>query len=206
MTTTQTKPKANAKIAKAQQLLNDHGFPCGTPDGVAGPKTAAAVRRFQAAFAGGRAKLEHLVVDGKLGAKTLRAVQELPYLSPHFTAHEARSRGNGECRVRRELLEALEVLRVAIDEPLQIRGMYRDPEHNDRVGGKEQSQHLQGLAADIWCRDSSKLRIERVLAVRQFSGIGDKKGTVLHVDVRHVSPKTNPTPSATPQRPARWPY
>lgn len=210
-TTTKTAPKADAKVEQAQRLLNAHGFPCGTPDGIAGPKTAAAVRRFQAAFAGGRKRLADLAVDGKLGAKTHRALAELPYLSPHFTTHELDSRGDGTCYVSRHLVHALEQLRDAIGEPLVIVSACRDREHNRRVGGASGSMHVPwdesgAFAADIRARNEAKLRIERVLAVGQFSGIGDRAGIVRHVDVRHLAGKRNRTPDATPERPARWHY
>lgn len=200
------KSKSDPRVKAAQELLNAHGFPCGKADGLAGPKTAAAVKRFQTAYAGGRKGQADLAVDGQLGVATRAALGQLPYLSKHFTAGELRSKGDGTCYVHRELVKALERLRDAVGEPIQVRSGYRDPAHNKRVDGAKDSMHVQGLAADVWCRTRGKLRIERVMALRLFSGLGDADGIVLHVDLRHLAGQKNRTPGATPERPARWHY
>jgi murein DD-endopeptidase MepM/ murein hydrolase activator NlpD len=57
-------------VAEAQFLLATHGFPSGPIDGVLGPRSEAALRRFQA-WAG-------LGVDGVAGAATLRSLRGPP--------------------------------------------------------------------------------------------------------------------------------
>lgn len=204
-TATKTAPRADERVRQAQEALNRHGFPCGKADGIDGPKTKAAVRRFQIAFAGGRKDLPVLAVDGVLGPKTHAALGQLPYLAPHFTVHEVRSKGDGTCYVDRGLLLALEMLRHAAGQPLHVVSAYRDSAHNKRVGGAARSMHKYGLAADVSFRQP--VRIEVVQRLEVFSGIGDYRGHVRHVDLRHLAGKgVNATPDATPKRPARWSY
>ena len=48
-----------------------------------------------------------------------------------------------------ELAKNLQIIRDYIDEPITITSGYRSPEHNLKVGGVKNSQHLKGKAADI---------------------------------------------------------
>lgn len=59
--------KERNMIAKAQDLLNKLGYKLGTADGIAGPKTSRAVRRFQ--------KGHRIRVDGKITPALLSALQ-----------------------------------------------------------------------------------------------------------------------------------
>jgi peptidoglycan hydrolase-like protein with peptidoglycan-binding domain len=61
-------------VAGLQFLLGRHGFPSGTVDGGLGPRTDAALRRFQA-WAG-------LAADGLAGAATLSRLRAPPPVSP----------------------------------------------------------------------------------------------------------------------------
>lgn len=186
-------------LPDVQAVLNAHGFPCGKVDGILGPNTKAAVARFQQAYNGPD---KWLTVDAVPGPKTQAALDDLPYLSPHFTVSELASHGNGDCYVKRELLAALEQLRSFVNMPLHIISAYRDPAHNQAVGGADDSMHLLGWAADIppVCSWRAVARLEI------FSGIGDRYGMISHVDLRHLAGDANHTPQATPQRPARWTY
>lgn len=182
-----------------QTTLNANGFPCGAVDGIIGPHTRAAVVRFQQAFAGAGG-LAPLDADGVPGPLTQAALEQLPHLSPNFVVAELRSHGNGDCFVRRELVDALERYRdlAGPGTPLSA---YRDPAHNQAVGGAPDSMHLYGFAADPW----GNVSVADVEALGIFSGIGDKAGAVRHVDLRHLS-EHNHTPGATPSSPARWQY
>jgi len=180
-----------------QRALTANGFPCGTPDGVLGPATKAAVARFQTAYNNG----PWLTIDGVPGPLTQKAVAQLPQLSLHFVAGELASHGNGTCYVDRQLLVALEILRNRLAMPIHVIDAYRDPAHNRSVGGASDSMHLYGLAADIPGICSWRL----VAGLDVFSGIGDRYGAISHVDLRHLS-SHNETPNATPASPARWTY
>jgi murein DD-endopeptidase MepM/ murein hydrolase activator NlpD len=61
-------------VAELQFLLAGHGFPSGTLDGEFGPRTAAAVRRFQ--------RWARLFPDGRVGPATLAALRAPPAVSP----------------------------------------------------------------------------------------------------------------------------
>lgn len=189
------------EVQRAQQILNAHGFPAGPVDGIPGKKTAAGLRHYQEAYAGGGPGRPLLVVDGILGPATSEALDDPPDLSPHFTALEFASKGNGNCFVRRELILALEQLRALIDRPIPIISGYRDPAHNRRVGGATRSLHMAGAAADL----SRTLDIDRDWLIGQglFSGIGYLQRTkrVTHVDVRHAIGR-----GKTTTRPQTWRY
>lgn len=181
----------------AQHLLNKYGFPCGAEDGVWGAKSRAALAAFQRAWNGGRKSMDDdgwfgpLMADtGNLSGRAYAALCSLarpnmggPYLSPHFTVHELRSKGNGDCFVRRELLHVLEVLRDMVG-PFSPISVYRDPAHNARIpGAASNSQHIHGTAADL----SKSLGVTIAQAEKAGAhGIGYHKWSrkVMHVDVR----------------------
>lgn len=48
-----------------------------------------------------------------------------------------------------ELAKNLQVLRDAVNKPISITSGYRSPEHNAKVKGAKNSQHIKGTAADI---------------------------------------------------------
>jgi hypothetical protein len=182
-----------------QRLLNENGFPAGPVDGIIGPKTAAATKRFQTAYNAG----PWLALDGIPGPKTAAALEDLPQLSAHFTVAELRSKGNGNCYVDRELLKTLEFVREAAGgRPLTLISAYRDPAHNISVGGARHSMHVYGLAVDP---DDDYCDVDEILALGVFSGVGRRHGRWAHGDLRHLSSE-NQTPLAIPQRPAQWAY
>ncbi len=185
-------------IKEIQGILNHWGFRTGVIDGDLGPQTKQAVRRFQEAFSIG----PHLTVDGIPGLKTQAAIKNLPHLSENFVVNELRSHGNGDCYVRRELLDGLEYLREFLNMPIHIISAYRDPAHNQRVGGASKSMHVYGLAADI----PGLCSYRRVIDLQIFSGIGRRNGAISHVDMRHHAGGNNLTPHATPVSPTVWAY
>lgn len=169
------------------------------------------VEGFQAAFNLGPA----LVVDGIWGPKT-EAAGVLSFtrhnagqsdLSAHFSAREFACRCGGtlpgceKTKVLRGLIASLEVYRTIVG-PLLIVSGYRCPQHNARVGGVSNSQHLFGAAADIPAARS----VSSVAHLRQFAGIGyqHSTGLVVHVDRRDISGHNTTDSSQT--NPAEWVY
>jgi uncharacterized protein YcbK (DUF882 family) len=48
-----------------------------------------------------------------------------------------------------QLAKNLQVLRDAIGKTISITSGYRSPQHNKKIGGAKDSQHVKGMAADI---------------------------------------------------------
>lgn len=181
------------------------GFPIKV-DGVYGRATKSAVRHFQE----GWAYEPPLAVDGIAGPKTSAALatslKKGGRASANFKYAEFKSKGNGDIRVRRELILALEQLRSAMgNKPLTLISAYRDPAHNRRVKGRPKSRHLVGEAVDI--PSSYGASLSKTRSLRRFSGIGYVASSkrVTHVDVRGL-PKGSPHTTRTVEDPALWTY
>lgn len=188
-----------------QTILANKGFPVGTVDGVYGPKTRAALIRFQKAY------YDLLPTDGTIDyevTQALRRFDKTGNLSPNFTWAELRSKGDGTCYVRRELLYALEALRDYKGQPLPVISGFRDWAYHvevyRRLGKRvvRGSKHLIGGAADF--SRSYNLTLPEAKALKLFSGIGYLRRSlrVTHVDVRHAIEKT----TWTVEKPSTWPY
>lgn len=112
-------------------------------------------------------------------------------LSPHFHAWEFECScgcgyGTKPGDVSEKLLAALEDLREILDAPIHINSGCRCPDHNRRIGGKRNSQHLRGTAVDIRTDDIPPGQV--ALAARTIDafihgGIG-RYDTFVHLDVR----------------------
>lgn len=117
-------------------------------------------------------------------------------LSKNFTAHEFRCRC-GECEYsvrwieRRDidlgLVTLLESLRAdLLNAPITINSGRRCKAHNEAVGGKPNSQHLYGTAADITVEGYSPAMVFLALDQHPMSerlGLSQYP-TFVHVDVR----------------------
>jgi uncharacterized protein YcbK (DUF882 family) len=117
-----------------------------------------------------------------------------PTLGDHFDASEFECPCGCELqRIEDRLIIRLEQLHKNLETrypsqkvAIHINSGYRCISHNQKVGGKPDSQHLIGNAADIVCKVDNKLCIEEALKFIEglgFMGIG-KYDTFTHVDVR----------------------
>lgn len=90
---------------------------------------------------------------------------------------EGKKDGDPRLRLR------LERMRELYGKPINIVSGWRCPAHNAKVGGKPESAHLTGEAADLACADSRSraLMLGAALAAG-FRRIGIAK-TFIHVDV-----------------------
>lgn len=96
-------------------------------------------------------------------------------LSPHFSKVEMACRCCGNLKIEDRLLSALETLRNLAGAPVIVHDAYRCPKHNEEIGGVPDSEHEQGLAADVRISGLSLQQMyELALQVPQFAngGIG----------------------------------
>ncbi len=137
---------------------------------------ANGVAGFQEAFA-----WWNLTADGDAGPMTARAVMHVVNndgrLSPHFSIAEFACKHCGQVKAWRPTLESLESEREILGRGINIISGYRCPEHNERVGGARNSQHLYGKAGDKNTLVSSS-------EAAGFTGIGTCGDDCLHGDRR----------------------
>ncbi|WFE38666.1 D-Ala-D-Ala carboxypeptidase family metallohydrolase [Micromonospora sp. WMMD998] len=165
-------------------------------DGRYGPETAAAVKRFQAAYG--------LRVDGIAGPQTyakIYALQDNDCTPKHFSYAELDNGcGTGgwsggplsTSATRANALRAmwkLEALRHSLgDKPLYVTSGFRSVACNRKVGGTAGSQHLYGNAADLISRSRTLCEVARSARDQGFSGIFGPgypdHGDHVHVDSR----------------------
>ena len=87
------------------------------------------------------------------------------------------------------VMNQLEVLRTDVGVPINVVSGYRSPAQNAKVGGKGQSRHMCGQAADIQVRDMTPAdvhaTIERLIAAGQMQqgGLG-LYNSFVHYDTR----------------------
>lgn len=171
-------------------------------DGVFGPRTEAAVRRFQQAYG--------LTVDGIAGTQTFSKIYELQdndctpihfsfsELTQSATCGSQASLTGGSVsasQVRQNLIRLmwqLEALRHQLgDRPLIISSGFRSQSCDRRVGGSGTGQHTYGRAADI-VGTPSFCTIARQARYAGFNGIVGP-GAPDHSDHAHLD-----------IRPSRW--
>lgn len=80
------------------------------------------------------------------------------------------------------LANRLQVVRDLLGKPIHINSGYRTPKHNEEVGGKPNSQHLSGCAADIVISGMPAKAVQEYLK-HWSGGLGHYAGFT-HVDIR----------------------
>jgi len=108
-------------------------------------------------------------------------------LSPHFNLSEFRCRHCGDVDelAARRLASRLEIARL-FSGPMLIISGFRCPDHNAVYGGKPNSQHLLGLAADILVHgDGHRFQLVKALLDSDFKRIGIGK-RIVHADIGDV--------------------
>ncbi len=187
---------------EVQSLLAEAGWPI-SPDGKSGRITKTAIADFQAGYtfidldADGVAgpKTQAALLDCMRNEDGRPAGR----CSEFFSFSEFASKGNSWIRVHPRLLNRLDAYRREVG-PVRIISGYRDPDHNASVGGARSSQHVLATACDI----EGKLTIAQMIPYG-FSGCGiAPSGMVVHVDVRAEGP--NNTTGGEPGDPTIWYY
>ncbi|MCD9147861.1 D-Ala-D-Ala carboxypeptidase family metallohydrolase [Pseudophaeobacter flagellatus] len=120
---------------------------------------------------------------------------------PNFSPLEMACRGSGALMVDFDAMDCLQALRDDLGKPIYLNSAYRSPEHNRRVGGAEQSQHLRARAYDINLRNHDPRQLEAAAQKAGFSSFGTyPKQNFLHIDTREQPARWGePFPAAPPQ-------
>ena len=120
-------------------------------------------------------------------------LQEMSKLTKHFTKEEFDCKcgcGNGDIVISENLVFQLECVRVHYGKPMRINSGIRCLSHNRKIGSRDTSSHIKGLAADISCGDmGTRLDlVKRLLRDGEFTRMGMHKDFI-HVDVDYDTPK-----------------
>ena len=88
-----------------------------------------------------------------------------------------------------ELAESLQELREMLNSPIRINSAYRSLQHNSKIGGSTNSQHLFGKAADIVVKGKTPSQVATMIKLLILEGKMKQGGigvydNFTHYDVR----------------------
>ena len=105
-----------------------------------------------------------------------------PWTWPDFTPKEIACRHCGELFLDRSSLDCLQRLRSAWGKPVRLTSAHRCAEHNRKVGGSPNSQHLK-LAFDCACPAAEQDAFVALARRSGFTGVGRYPGrNFVHLD------------------------
>jgi uncharacterized protein YcbK (DUF882 family) len=114
-------------------------------------------------------------------------------ISDHFTKEEFDCQcgcGNGDIVISENLVFALECIRIHYGKPMRINSGIRCLPHNRKIGSRDTSSHIKGLAADISCNNmGTRLELmKHIIRDGEFTRVGLHRDFI-HVDVDYDKPK-----------------
>ena len=122
-------------------------------------------------------------------------------LTKNFSKYEFDSKDGSEMPIEvieniKILAENLQALRNELKQPIKINSGYRSPEHNAKIGGVKNSQHVKGKASDIFVNgmtpkevaEQIELLIEKGEMMQGGIGVYD---SFVHYDIRGKKARWN---------------
>jgi len=105
----------------------------------------------------------------------------------HFKLEEFNCRCCAQNKMQQSFLNKLDDIREKVGLPFHVTSGFRCEKHNQEVGGKPNSQHLLGIAADVSLEFFPAINKHYLikLAPQYFNGIGIAK-TFIHLDTRET--------------------
>lgn len=107
----------------------------------------------------------------------------------YFTDKEMACKCCGKVFIKKQFMNLLNLARIRAGIPFRINSAYRCSVHNFYCGGKSNSAHLYGWAADIKCEAST----ERYLILEALISVGFKRigiyNDFIHVDCDPAKPE-----------------
>ncbi|MRI63986.1 DUF882 domain-containing protein [Ornithobacterium rhinotracheale] len=106
-----------------------------------------------------------------------------------FECHDGSKTPDFALKNLRELASNLQVLRDFLCKPIMVNSGYRSVAHNRKIGGKVNSQHLQGKAADIRVEGVTPEKLASTIERLIYNGKMKQGGlgiypTFVHYDIR----------------------
>ena len=114
-------------------------------------------------------------------------------LTEHFNKEEFDCQcgcGNGDIVISENLVFQLECVRIHYGKPMRINSGIRCLSHNRKIGSRDTSSHIKGLAVDIGCKNmGTRLElVKHLLRDGEFTRVGFHKDFI-HVDVDYDKPR-----------------
>ena len=154
----------NVELIQMGLILLGYELPRHGVDGLFGPETADAVRKYK--------------TDNNIVSEST---------SPYDGGGNVKIGNLVDTDIDTELQSKIDAIASEYGKPFQIVSGYRDPEHNKSVGGASKSQHLLHNAVDISIPNATKedtLRFVTIASKYGIGGIGVYHAGSVHIDVR----------------------
>jgi len=153
----------NVELSQIGLVLLGYELPRLGVDGLFGPETAEAVRKFK---------------------KDNNIVNEM--YSNYVGGGNIKIEKNVKAEIDTQLQAKINTIASEYGKSFTITSAYRDPVHNEKIGGASKSQHIQRKAVDIVLSNATKqdtLRFVEISSRNGIGGIGVYRPGVIHIDI-----------------------